>query len=198
MLNHISTIRSDIQPVLNDISEKACDYAFREYGIRSYACPCYALPESVGQFDVVLVVDSLYYEPNLQLFGTALSQLVRPSGSLIIRVPNKIRLIKLRQMIYRLLNRNHRTQNRIKFLNPEHLYVFSPTFLKAYLTSQGFVQIQFHPSVMLCSNSLSRDIFLKIFFIIARLVYRISAKQIIITPAMLITAVKKSVDAKYS
>ena len=191
LLNLISLRDRELELVLSDISQAACDYASKEFGLESFSGACYELPADIGRFDLVLVIDALYYEPDLSKFGKAISELVKDGGSVVFRIPNKLCWIKTWQSCLSLLNVNIDTQSKVKFFNPEHLYVFSRPFLSYYLKTYGFTSIEFQPSRPLFSTNPFQNLLRRIYFIVAIFVFYISLKQIIITPGMLVTAVKK-------
>lgn len=140
--------RPDLKCTLSDVSKEACDYAARRHGFHTI---CARIPELVGlgqRFEVVLMIDVMYYEPEIRKLLHAVNHLVEDSGTLIARLPNRLLLMRLAQK----LRVDSQTTSAITFFNPEHVLVFSRAYLKARLSGLGFTDIRFLPSSMLISS----------------------------------------------
>ena len=96
----------------------------------------------------VVMSDVIYYEPEPAKLWTLLPNLVTPGGIVIIRVPNRLSLIRLAQAIRRFVTskRARDMRDRIMFFNPEHLFIFSRRLLTRRLSSLGFDPVTVLPS----------------------------------------------------
>ena len=117
--------RSDLRFVVNDLSKEACDYAAHKYGFQTVCGDFDALERNSFKFDVIIMSDVIYYEPELRNLWRILPSLVAENGVVIIRVPNKLPLICFWQfMIHAIGSANTEMQDRVRFFNPEHLCGF--------------------------------------------------------------------------
>jgi SAM-dependent methyltransferase len=192
LLVMIRELRPDLRLVLNDLSESACELASARLGIETRCCDLLSLPSADTHYDAVVCSDVLYYETQIRLVWPALRHLVGDGGSLIIRLPNKAQAIAAGHL-WRSLRRRLGGQttdpatSKIAFFNPEHLYVFRRAYVERRLRQAGFERVEAFPShplggsaiKSLLANSLDRA---------ASLMYRLSARQLIVTPSMLVIA----------
>ena len=134
------------------------------------------------------MIDVIYYDPDLRMLWTRASSLIRDGGHVILRVPNKICLIRLYLEVYSMIYRSRRDlQTTIRFLNPEHIYVMSRKYLRRRLASLGFDDVVFLPSAVLVRRPSIRWLY-KLWYRVARLVHLGSLGFFIITPSMTVVA----------
>jgi 2-polyprenyl-3-methyl-5-hydroxy-6-metoxy-1,4-benzoquinol methylase len=147
--------RPDVSVVVNDISEAATSWAAGNRGFATLRGGADELAAHQGQYDVVVLSDVLYYEAKLSVLWDALTRLVAPGGSVVIRVPNKEMLIALGQLAFRLTHdgTERELQDRTYLFNPEHVYLFRQRYLRNRLKAAGFAEVQSLPSPLLASGS---------------------------------------------
>ena len=123
--------RPDLRVTLIDISESACRCARETYGLEAICGSLSALKRVAAPFDVVVMSDVIYYEPEAATLWKLLPSLMADGGALLIRGPNVWRLIRVCQSVLRAVGtrRAWAHRDRIAFFNPEHLFVFSRRFL---------------------------------------------------------------------
>ena len=63
LLDLVRRTRSDLNLTLNDISENACRYAEENFRLRTICSGLTAVPGTAEKFDVLLLIDVIYYEP---------------------------------------------------------------------------------------------------------------------------------------
>lgn len=182
--------RPDLKLVLNDLSTAACSFAEAEYGLKTICGDVKTLQGLSRSFDVVIMSDVIYYEPEIQRLWDVLSQLVSNGGIVIIRVPNLVALIKLGGTQRRLgtSRQAQAMQTEVPFLNPEHLYVFSRGYLSRRLQGLGFNRFKAMPSALLGSLDYTRY---GLYYALAKLIWRCSWGQMIMTPSMIVVAVRQ-------
>src|SRR5690349_21635521 len=148
LMANVVARRPDLDVVVNDISHSATRRATEKFGFATLTGDAHELARHHGRYDVAVLSDILYYEPNLRLLWTAISKLVSPQGSIVIRIPNKYRLIQLAQSWRRFAQskREQRMQDRIPFFNPEHIFVFRQSYLRHRLAGLGFRRVTALPS----------------------------------------------------
>ena len=187
LLAMVGERRPDLWRGLNDLSSMACQWASSHYQLQVF-CGRFVACEFRQTFDVITMIDVIYYEPALHMLWDRASSLINDGGHVIIRVPNKLALIlwylKFFSMIFRL---SRDLQATIKFLNPEHIYVFSRKYLRQRLASLGFEDVIFLPSALLVRRPWIRW-FYKLWYQIARLVHLGSLGRFIITPSFTVVA----------
>lgn len=143
--------RPDLTVVVNDLSPSKCEWVESHYGLRSL---CGSAPELLaypGTFDVITLIDVLYYEPNLSKLWDALARLLRPGGVLIIRIPNNnSRIVWYQRMLDWFVPRRVRDRaDTVRSFNPEHLYVLSKQYMTQRLRTLGCRSIAWVPSALL-------------------------------------------------
>lgn len=155
---HLLAALRDAHPdrryVHSDLSRAACDYARSVFSLESYCVPDESLAGLEGTVDVLLLIDVLYYVPDLKSFVAEIGRLLSPRGIIILRVPNKLWLVRLGALWNRLRGTYSDVKGGsvIKFFNPEHLYVLSRPFLTHALSEIGFSQPRFLPAAPLVKN----------------------------------------------
>lgn len=180
--------RPDLNLVLNDISKDACDYALSQFGLNTICGDVNALERHITCFDVVIMSDVVYYEPELQKLWELLPRIVSKNSVVILRVPNKIALIRFWQFITRFIGRNIvlEMQDRIKYFNPEHLYVFSRRYMLTRLKKIGFSEVTIIPSELLKQDQC--DLLQRLYYYFSKVVSMLSCGKLVITPSILVIA----------
>ncbi len=178
--------RPDVSVVVNDISEGATKWVTENLGFATLRGGADELAAHEGQYDVVVLSDVLYYEPNLRVLWDALSRLVSLGGSIVIRVPNKHILIALGQLWYHLTHTRAQQamQDRIRFFNPEHIFLFRQQYLRNRLMSMGFTQVQALPSPLLGGRR--GRVLRSLLFSLARSANVLSRHRLVLKPAMIV------------
>ena len=183
--------RPDLKGTLVDISDSACRWARETYGLEAICGSARALESVLAPFDVVVMSDVIYYEPEAATLWKLLPRLVADGGALLIRAPNVWRLIRACQSVLRAVGtrRAWARRDRIAFFNPEHLFVFSRRFLTRRLEAAGF-EVVARPAELRVGNSATR--FARARYVqFARLVYALSSGRLLLTPSVLLIARKR-------
>jgi len=186
--------RPDLKATINDISKTATGWAAGHFGFATLTGDANELAIHQEQYDVVVLSDVLYYEPNLAVLWAALSRLIRRGGSVVIRVPNKYLLICLGQLWYRFTHTRARQvmQDRIRFFNPEHIFIFRQRYLRSRLMRMGFRRVHTLPSPPLTNG---KGVVLKsVLFDLATRVNQLSRHTLVLTPGMLVVGIKLGRD----
>jgi SAM-dependent methyltransferase len=188
LLSIIKKRRGDLKLVLNDLSKDACDFAANTFTLDTVCCNIEGLGRISSRFSTVLMIDVLYYMPDLNEVWKLLPHLVAKGGAVVIRVPNKFPLILFFQRIAQLFASHEKRKlwDRINFFNPEHIYVFTRDFLVSRLRSLGFSETVTLPSELLVPAR--RGLWHAFFYRIARALWTASHGKIIITPGFLVVA----------
>lgn len=191
LLYTIESLRPDLRVVLHDISQRSTDFARKEYDLGVICGDISALAEADGTFDTVILSDVLYYEPQLRLAWEAVERLVAPGGMVLIRVPNKLPIIRCAAMLTRIcaLFRPGRQPDDIPYFNPEHIYILSRSYLENRLRQSGFTAPQAHPTPLLNSQATRLGAVVGgLCYLAARWLAWISRGWIIATPGMVVVA----------
>lgn len=185
--------RPDLDITVNDLSASKCQWAESHYGLRTICGSAAELIACRERFDVVTAIDVLYYEPHIARLWCALNLLLKPGGTLILRTPNNLSAILWHQRVVNSMATSNARQMRatVRYFNPEHLYVFSKTYLRNRLASLGFESVRILPSAMLTSGRGHRRL-TRLYHEVAKAVCVLSAGRGIITPGMLVVAAKRS------
>lgn len=190
LLATLNEHRPDLTFVLNDLSKDACQHAESKYGFKTILGGINELERISSQFDVIVLSDVIYYEPQLRKLWAILPRLVAPNGTIIIRVPNKLGLIRfwlfMNRVISEIRSKDNRLQDKIKFFNPEHLFVFSRSYLINRLKSIGFNQVFTTPSELLISGR--SDLVHPFLYYLCKIFSIISFGRLIFTPSLLVIA----------
>jgi len=185
--------RHDLTLVLNDISKTTCDFAASQYGLETICGGVKTLEQIPLHFDVVIMSDVICYEPELNRFWKLLPHLVSSGGTVIIRGPNKLPLIRLCRFIeqFTIASEKQKMQSHIRFFNPELLYIFSRHYLLTKLRNLGFSQVMTMPSELLIENKKFRYALL-CYSYFAKALSIFSHNKLIITPGFLTIARKQA------
>ena len=148
LMQRVVARRPDVHVTVHDISEAATSWAAAQFGFATLNGDADVLAGHAEQYDIVVLSDVLYYEPKLKLLWSALSRLMRPGGTLIIRVPNKVALVQLGRLWLHLSRSRERRllQDRVPFFNPEQIFIFRRRYLLARLAQLGCSRIEVVPS----------------------------------------------------
>lgn len=191
LMSHVAGRRPFLTLVVNDISESATQWASDYYGFATITGSAETLVQHQRQYDVVVLSDVLYYEPKLSTLWLALAHLVKEGGSVVFRIPNKYHLISAAQWWYRLTHTSEEqlSQQRIKYFNPEHIFIIRPQYLWRRLKFLGFSEFKWLPS------PLSRDsVAGAALFRFSDWINRVSLNSVVTTPSMVVVARKGVVD----
>lgn len=191
LLSMLGEAREDLCLVLNDLSDAACSEAVSRFGLKAICCPVAGLESRGESYDWVLLIDVIYYEPDISGLWRTLQHIAGDEARIILRLPNKLCLVKFSQFLARLWPwRRRGLESRIRFYNPEHLYVFPRSYLKQRLADLGFERIRFMPSRLLQSTA-EKGVAKRFFFLLARIFWIFSFGVLVITPSQLIVARKQ-------
>jgi hypothetical protein len=114
---------------------------------------------------------------------------MNPGAAVIIRVPNKLPLIRAGAWFDRIRRRlTGCLQDRIRFFNPAHAYVFSRAYLTRRLALLGFGQIETIPSPLLGASGRVSAAVSELLFRLLKGPSRLLAGCGVLTPSMVITA----------
>ena len=184
LLCAIRARRPELRLALSDISQAACDAVALKHGFRTICGGLAALEGCADDFDVVVMSDVLYYEPDLPAVWRLLPRLVAPGGSVIVRVPNRLPWIRIGTILARWRPRAAPAQaTHIPFFNPEHLYAFSRAYLLHRLRTIGFVDVCALPTPLLAR--VTSRLPARAFHAAARAVHALSGGRVI-TPGMVL------------
>jgi SAM-dependent methyltransferase len=180
--------RPDLTLVVNDVSWEACKWAELKYGLQTICGDLDAVGLQSYNSNVVVISDALYYQPRLRRFWDVLSRLVSPGGIVIIRVPKHLALIRLSQFLSRAAHggKDSVTATRVRFFNPEHLYVFPVRFLLDKLRALGFSQAIAMPSPL--ASGRFWGLLATVYYRAAKMLHVISGGRLVITPSVIIVA----------
>lgn len=186
LLKTVRELRPDLDVTLNDLSSNACDYATSNYGIKSICCRLSELQSEKKVYDLVLLIDVLYYESKIDKAWETISNLAR--DSVIIRIPNKLSLIKIILLLKNVFSPREKRDmtDHIDLLNPEHSYIFSDQYIKRRLHSLGFTKTKIMPSASLMPANRRRIFLHRLLFALARIIWFISMGKIVLTPAKIV------------
>ena len=178
--------RSDLRVTVHDLSKAATDWAARHFGFETITGDITRLAASEHRYDVVVLSDVLYYEPQLRTLWTSISRFVADGGSVVIRVPNKYPLIRLAQAWYRCTHSREKrsTQDRMRFLNPEHVFILRQRYLRRRLSETGFHRVRALPSPPLVTKG--RERLDSLTFKLASLLNAVSNHRLVLTPGMVL------------
>ncbi len=181
--------RPDLQATVHDLSVSATAYAREHYGFATVCGDVTTLYDHPRSYDLVVLSDVMYYEPKLGELWSLLPRLVRPHGSILIRVPNKLPLICLSQFLLRVLGlpRKRHPQDRIPFFNPEHIYIFTRRYLTEQLWNLGFSSVQVLPTPLIAGGGGAR----RMWFILASILSQLSAGTLVVTPSMVVVGTNR-------
>lgn len=187
----IAEVRPDLEITVSDLSKKACDYVNLKLGLQTLCSPLKDLLYVTRNYDLALLIDVLYYEPEINRGWQAISTLIR-NGSIIIRIPNKVFLTMAFLFVKRLFLSREKQEmlDYVDLLNPEHIYIFSRKYMKKRLKDLGFKNIKFIPSKFLMSSNSKKNLISDFLYVFAVAIYYVSFKKVILTTSQLVCAEK--------
>lgn len=191
LLNMFAKKRTDAIVKLNDLSKQSCTFGSEEFGIDSICCGITDLSKTDEKFDTILIIDMIYYEPDLNGMFDTIDNLIRSNqGTLIIRIPNKLNYIRIFQLKLKYFSSPNKRffQDTVMFFNPEHIYIFSKYYLSKKLKELGFNNISFRPSPWLRDSQKNEGVVMHILFMISKLLNKLSFGRLILTPAVIVIA----------
>jgi SAM-dependent methyltransferase len=194
----VQRARPDLQVCVHDLSAAATEYAARHFGVETLHGDIASLAQLDRQFDVVVLSDVLYYEPCITAAWDAIGRLVAPGGAVLLRLPNRLPLIRLAALARRLRPRGTPAalQDDIAFYNPEHLYVLSRRYLARRLSALGFRQVRFETSPpMLPEGGAVRQAPFRAVELIARRVCALTGGALLLSPTMIVEGVRAASSA---
>lgn len=193
LLDVVRRRRADLRLALTDVSEAACAWARQVYGLHAICGSIPTLDRLGERFDVVVLSDVLYYEPDAPALWRVLPKLVADDGAVVIRVPNSFAAIRAAQLALRLVSTRKAwaLRDRVALFNPEHLFVFSRGFLARKLKSLGFDAVVAHPAELLIHNG-RRSLARLLWLWCARAAYALTFGRVILTPSLLVSARRRS------
>ena len=186
LMHQVVLHRPDLRVTVHDISRAATAWATTNFGFATLLGDADELASRSEQYEVVILSDVLYYEPKLTVLWTALSRLICRGGAIVIRVPNKLLLMRLGQLWLRISQMKERRllQDHVPFFNPEHVFVFRGRYLRRRLKSIGFTQVRIGPSPLL--KGPIPDVVGSSVFRLASTANRVSLGSLVLTPGMLV------------
>jgi 2-polyprenyl-3-methyl-5-hydroxy-6-metoxy-1,4-benzoquinol methylase len=196
LMAQVKKRRPDLAITITDLSEQACGIAAARYGFATLCGGVEALADLDAPFDVVVLSDVIYYEPDIRQLWAALPALTSPGGTVLIRVPNKLRLIRTWQVLMRSFPHGWpEERTRIRFFNPEHLFIFSRSFLLGRLRRLGFTHVRAVPSRVLRKHGLA-GLAGRLWNGLSRAAFALTAGRLIISPAMLVIASRSAIQLR--
>jgi SAM-dependent methyltransferase len=181
--------RPDLATWVNDVSGAALRYAVERFRLPVILGGIEAVRAAGGKYHVVVMSDVLYYEPDLPRFWATLPDLLEPRGLLLIRMPNKLPLLRAAAWVDGLRNRATRhLQDRVRFFNPQHAYVMSRAYLYNRLRRLGFDDIRSGPSPMLGSPSHGVAAASQMVFRLLQRSGRVLGRSLHLTPSFVMSA----------
>lgn len=188
----IKMLCNGVDITISDLSVDACN-SLTSKGFKTICCSLAELRKHINRcYDIVLLIDVLYYEPNLKEALKSIQKSVDDKGVIIIRIPNKLWLIRSVLLIKRSIYSKQKLEmsDNVKFVNSEHIYFFSRKYLTNRFKNQGFNKINFYPAKPLHPKGKIKKTSVIIFFMIANCIYYMSFRKLIITPSQLVIVSK--------
>jgi SAM-dependent methyltransferase len=189
LMHLLKEFRPDVSAVVHDVSEISLRHAAEQFALPTICGDLDSLASHHGRFHVVVLSDALYYEPRIADFWRVLPRLLAPGGSIVLRVPNKLPLIRAHQRLSRWLgySRAPKLEDNVKYFNPEHIYVLSRRYLTTRLARAGFASVRVVPSPPLRpSASMPKRAATGILFPAAQPMSLLSGRRLVLTPSMLV------------
>jgi 2-polyprenyl-3-methyl-5-hydroxy-6-metoxy-1,4-benzoquinol methylase len=192
LMHRVLLRRPDLHVTVHDISLSATTWAEDNFGFDTICGNVQALEAHEQTYDVIVLSDVLYYEPDLLLLWSTLQRLLAPGGSIVIRVPNKLAPIRIGQLMVNAFStaRARILQDRVLYFNPEHIYIFSRRFLENRLRRLGCAEVRALPSPLLSSSiwGIARVLY----FRLASALNLVSGRQLVLTPSMVLVGRRSS------
>lgn len=193
LMAFLKQLRPDLSTVVNDLSADACEFAAAQFNLETIVGDVRTLEKIDDSYDVIVMSDVAYYEPKLKRLWDLIPRLLTQNGTVIIRVPNKLPLISLWQNQLHLMGLWGEMQNRVRFFNPEHLYIFSRQYLSHRLKKIGFLEVETIPSVLLAHKK--KELLQNVYYNFTKKIFNISSGKLILTPSMFVIGKKLQKDS---
>lgn len=192
LMHRLAQRRPDLHLTVHDLSRAATDHAATQFGLATLNGDAEELAACPHRFDVVVLSDVIYYEPKLHAVWRALDRLVRPGGAVVIRIPNKSHWIRLAQAWFRLTHPGRRgaLQNRVRFFNPEHIFLLRRPYLFRRLRRLGFRTMHALPSPPL--GGVVPEAIRATFFRAATMANALSGRTLVLTPSQVVVATERA------
>lgn len=186
LMHRVRLRRPDVHVTVHDISISATTWAKTHFGFDTICGNAGALETHEQTYEVIVLSDVLYYEPDLPELWSALRRLLAPGGTIVIRVPNRWAPIRIGQLIVDVFSTTPKRilQDRVRYFNPEHIYIFSRRYLDIRLRRLGCAKVRALSSPLLSSSSWGKA--RGLFFQLASALNLLSGRQLIITPSMVL------------
>jgi len=167
-------------------------YVAKTFSLKTVCCDINGLKKLRKKYDLVLLIDVLYYVRDIRAAWETIEELMEDGGVMLLRVPNKLRWVVFCQKIIKLVTTRKRLemQDKIIGINPEHIRFFSIGYLKKRERQSGLHSFAVYPSPPLLPLRPFRKALARIFWVLAGLLYSRSNGKIIITPSIIISAKK--------
>lgn len=183
----VRQFRPDLDITVSDISQEACWHAERA-GFTAVCSDIAGIDEVGRSFDVVVMSDVIYLEPQLERLWAVLPRLLAPGALLVVRIPNKLTWIRLCQRLLRAWAPQRAAEtDRVPLFNPEHLYIFPPRFLCRRLRELGFIDVQTEPARSLRGRA-GRAPLIAAADAGAWMVHRLLPGRPVLSPSLILTA----------
>lgn len=189
LLRRVRAVRPDLKQLLIDLSEAACKSAEQEPGVTAYVGGAERLASVEGQVDIIVFSDVFYYIPQIREVWELLPKAMRSKGVVILRIPNKLLMIRAYRTLARLLRlAGQSPEDKLRFFNPEHNYILTRRYLRRRFKAAGFDSVEFLPTSPTSQGA--GKALLKLYTAASNLVSWITARRVVITPSMLVVARK--------
>ena len=190
LMHQVTIRRPDATAVVQDLSEQSVRYAAEHFDLPTVRGDVGALETHDARYDVVVLSDVLYLEPRIAAFWAALPGLVKPGGSVIMRVPNRLPLIRAYLALSRLARSlvPGRLQDQIRFFNPEHIYILSRRYLTTRLSQLGFASVRVQPSPPLAPCPAPERALARLLFPVSEALSVLSGRALALSSSMLVVA----------
>lgn len=188
LLSQIKDLRPDLRLTLSDVSGVACHDATRIFGLESFVGKTADLVSLGRTWDLVLLIDVVYYEDDIRGFWQSLRSITHPGSKVIFRVPNRLPYINLAHRL-RSMGLVRGLQTRIPRFNREHRLVLSKGYMKRRLESIGFREVVFRPSPLGVDN---RSLVWHWFYQLARLANFVTRGSLSPTSSVFVMATRDS------
>lgn len=185
----LKRVRPDLTIVVNDLSPSKCEWAESRYGLQSLCGSAHQLLSCSMTFDVISLIDVMYYEPDISKLWEALHRLLKPQATVMLRIPNNYFRIMCRERLLKFFGRGRYGEmaDRISSFNPEHLYVLSQQYVTKRLRCLGFGKVDWKPSSLLLPNR-ALEALPRLYRSVAEGVHLLSKGRGTITPGVLVVA----------
>jgi SAM-dependent methyltransferase len=138
----VHALRPDLAITVHDISATKIAQA-RARGFEGLVGDARVLAEHGGVYDTIILADSMYYEPDLPTLWQALRSARRQTGKILIRVPNRVPLLRL---VSAWQSWSRALPTTLYAHNPDHLVVCTPRYLAGRLKRAGCRKISWLPT----------------------------------------------------